>query len=240
MKFTIAAILALCVPSLCLADGIIGSGWRFSTAPADGLNDITFPFNIANAPHARGYYFAQQFNFKNVVRAGYTGLQPRVDFNGKSIVRGIFSSFQGGATTNHPNCHLGANTSPGVSCAVEVYGSYNHTYNLVVENIGGTAWRGSMVDDETDESVVIGEWTLPEGSGKLVNGQVGFVDYFLWSSKTPYTCDSAPFTQATFYHPTSNTSGASGGRITRVYEYGRCEGKVGFSSMKVPEGFDIK
>ncbi|KAG0369407.1 hypothetical protein BGX24_002429 [Mortierella sp. AD032] len=238
MKLAIAAILALCAPSVCF--GLIGNGWRFTTAPIDGLNDVTFPFNIANAPHQRGYYFAQQFNFKNVVRVGYTGLQPRVDFEGNSVIRGIFSSFQEGTTVAHPNCRLGANGGAGVSCSVEIIGDYSHTYNLVVENIGGTTWRGRLVDDETDDSVVIGAWTLPEGSGKIVNGQVGFVDYFIWSGNPAYTCDSAPFTEATFYNPTTTTIGASGGKVTRVYEYGRCEGKVRFSWVKLPEGYDVK
>lgn len=43
------------------------------------MNDITFSLNIANVPHKGGFYFAQQFNFKNVSRVGYTGLQPRPD-----------------------------------------------------------------------------------------------------------------------------------------------------------------
>ncbi|KAK3831107.1 MAG: hypothetical protein J3R72DRAFT_455243 [Linnemannia gamsii] len=231
MKLTIAAILAPCAPSVCF--GLIGSGWRFTTAPVDGLSDITFPFKIANAPHQRGYYFAQQFNSKNVVRVGYTGLQPQVDFEGNS-------SFQEGTTVAHPNCRPGVNGGTGVSCSVEIIGDYSHTYNLVVENIGGTTWRGRLVDGEIDDSVVVDAWTLPEGSGKIVNGQVGFVEYFIWNGHPSYTCESTPFTEATFMNPTTTTIGASGGKVTRVYEFDRCEGKVGFSPKKVPEGYDIK
>ncbi|KAF9967142.1 hypothetical protein BGZ70_010665, partial [Mortierella alpina] len=70
MKFTTTALLAACVPSLAFA--LVGNDWKFDNAPADGLNDITFPFNMARAPRKSGYYFAQQFNFHNVKEVGYT------------------------------------------------------------------------------------------------------------------------------------------------------------------------
>ncbi|KAK3840812.1 MAG: hypothetical protein J3R72DRAFT_401872 [Linnemannia gamsii] len=238
MKLTVATVLALCAPSVCF--GLIGNNWKFDRAPAEGLGDVTFPFNIANAPHQRGYYFAQQFNFKNVSKVGYTGLQPQLDSQGRSVIRGLFSSFQGGTKTTHPNCYDGADGGAGVSCAVLIAGDYKHTYNMVIENIGGTAWRGTMVDTVTKVSTVVGEWSLPTGSGKLVNGQMGFVEYFIWNGQPSHTCKSAPFTQATFYHPTSKTIGASGGRITKVYEYGGCEGQVAYSSVPSPGGYDIK
>ncbi|KAF9135054.1 hypothetical protein BGW39_004930 [Mortierella sp. 14UC] len=136
------------------------------------------------------------------------------DSSGNSIIHAAFSSFQGGTTPTHPNCQPGADGAPGVSCAVEIQGDYSHTYNLVVENIGGTTWRGSLVDTVTSVATVVGEWTLPKGSGKIANEQVGFVEYFNPSS----TCNSQPFTEATFYNPTSKTSGASEGKITSVYD----------------------
>ncbi|KAF9901565.1 hypothetical protein EC991_006013 [Linnemannia zychae] len=238
MKLTIAAILALCAPSVCL--GLVGNSWKFASAPSDGLDDVTFSFNIANAPHKRGFYFAQQFNFKNTPKVGYTGLQPQVDAKGKSVIRGVFSSFQGGTTTKHPNCHPGADGGPGVSCAVLIDGDYNHTYNLVVENIGGTSWRGTLVDTVTSAATIVGEWTLPAGSGKIVNGQVGFVEYFIWNGLPSFTCDSCPYTEAIFYDPTSKTTGASGGKITRVYDYGTCKGKVQYSSAPINGGYEIK
>ncbi|KAI9236278.1 hypothetical protein MVEG_08328 [Podila verticillata NRRL 6337] len=239
MKLTIAALLALCAPSVSFA--LVGSNWKFSNVPADGLNDVTFSFNMAKAPHKSGFYFAQQFNFHNVAEVGYTGLQPREDSSGKSFVHAAFSSFQGGTTTTHSNCHQGADGGSGVSCAVDINGNYNDTYNLVVENISGTTWRGTVVDTVTRMSTVVGEWTLPAGAGKLVNGQMGFVEYYTWNGQPSHTCNSLPFTEATFYNPTSKTSGASGGSITNVYEYGDCVGKAGFSVAKVANGgSDIK
>ncbi|KAF9405850.1 hypothetical protein BGZ76_006466, partial [Entomortierella beljakovae] len=187
-----------------------------------------------------GFYFAQQFNFKNIPSAGYTGLQPRPDSNGNNIIHAAFSSFQDGATSNHPNCYDGADSGPGSSCAVEIIGDYSHTYNLVVENTGGTTWRGTLVDTVIGDSTVVGEWTLPSGAGNIANGQWGFVEYYTWNGQKSHTCDSLPFTEATFYDPTSKTSGASGGVVYNVVEDGDCIGKVEFSTAVVPGGYDIK
>ncbi|GJJ74921.1 hypothetical protein EMPS_07279 [Entomortierella parvispora] len=238
MKLSAAALLALCAPSL--AFGLVGNDWSFKTAPADGLNDITFPFNMAKAPTTSGFYFAQQFNFHNVTDVGYTGLQPRPNANGKNVVHAAFSSFQAGTTTRHRNCYQGADGGPGVSCAIDVPGDYNHTYNIEVRNIGRTTWRGTMTDMVTKRSYVIGEWTLPAGAGKLVNGQVGFVEYYIWNGQPSHTCDSLPKTEAIFYNPTSRTRGASGGAVTKVYEYGDCIGKAGYNLKKLSNGYDIK
>ncbi|KAF9085012.1 hypothetical protein BGX29_002216 [Mortierella sp. GBA35] len=239
MKITAAAaILVSCVPSLAFA--LVGNDWSFSKAPEDGLKDITFPFNMAKAPHKSGFYFAQQFNFHGIKDVGYTGLQPREDENGKSIVHAAFSSFQAGTTTKHRNCYPGADGGPGVSCAVDIKGNYRHTYNITVENIRGTTWRGTLIDTVNKKATVIGEWTLPKGAGKIVNGQVGFVEYYTWNGQPSHTCDSLPYTQAAFYHPTSKTKGAKGGKVTKVYEYGDCVGQAGYAVKKRSTGYDIK
>ncbi|OAQ34199.1 hypothetical protein K457DRAFT_902139 [Linnemannia elongata AG-77] len=239
MKITAAvAILASCVPSLGFA--LVGNDWSFAKAPVDGLKDITFPFNMAKAPHKSGFYFAQQFNFHGIEDVGYTGLQPREDQNGKSIVHAAFSSFQAGTTTKHPNCHTGADGGPGVSCAVDIVSSYLHTYKITVENIGDTTWRGTLIDTLTRKATVIGEWTLPQGAGKIVNGQMGFVEYYTWNGQPSHTCDSLPYTQAFFYHPTSKTAGAKDGKVTKVYEYGDCVGKAGYVVKERSTGYDIK
>jgi hypothetical protein len=238
MKLAITAVLTSFAPSLVF--GLVGNDWNFTTAPDTGLSDITFPFNIAEAPHVSGFYFAQQFNFHGIPDVGYTGLQPREDDNGKSIVHAAFSSFQKGTTTNHPNCHTGADGGPGVSCAVDIDGPYCHTYNLVVENIGGTTWRGTLVDSVTKAATEIGNWTLPAEAGLIVNGQLGFVEYYNWNDGKTHNCTDLPETKAIFYNPTSTS--ASGGSITSVYEYGDCKGKSGFSLEKLDddEGYDIE
>ncbi|KAG0284639.1 hypothetical protein BGZ96_011027 [Linnemannia gamsii] len=239
MKITAAAaILVTCVPSLALA--LVGNEWKFTKAPEAGLADITFPFNMAKAPHKSGFYFAQQFNFHGIKDVGYTGLQPREDENGKSVVHAAFSSFQAGATTKHRNCHTGADGGPGVSCAIDIKDDYSNTYNITVENIRDTTWRGTLINTVTKKADVIGEWTLPKGAGKIVNGQLGFVEYYTWNGQPSHTCDSLPYTQAVFYDPTSKTKGAEGGKITKVYEYGDCVGKAGYVVKKGTNNYDIK
>ena len=238
MKLTIATLLAFSAPSLAWA--LIGNDWSFSRAPSDGLDDVTFPFNMAHAPHNSGFYFAQEYAFHNVKELAYCGVQPRPDKNGKSIVHGVFSTFQGGSTTNHKNCSLGADGGVGVSCSVEVPGDYNHTYNVEVKNIGGTSWRGTLIDAVTGSPTVIGEWTLPAGAGKLLDHYIGFVEYYTWNGQSSHTCNSLPKTEVTFFDPTSKTKGASGGKVTSVYEYGDCIGKAGYSATTVTGGYDIK
>ncbi|KAG9326621.1 hypothetical protein KVV02_006132 [Mortierella alpina] len=238
MKFTATALLAACVPSLAFA--LVGNDWKFDNAPADGLNDITFPFNMAKAPRKSGYYFAQQFNFHNVKDVGYTGLQPREDSGRNMIIHAAFSSFQAGTTTTHKNCHYGADGGPGVSCAVDIIGNYLDKYSVSVQNVGGTTWRGTLVNDRTRRATVVGQWTLPAGAGKIVNGQVGFVEYYNWNDGKPHACNTLPFTEATFYNPTSRTRGARGGKVTKVYEYGNCVGKVRYATKKLSQAYNIK
>lgn len=214
---------AACAPSM--AYGLIGHAWKFSSIPSGGLQDITFPFGISNAPHDRGFYFANQYNFQNVKEVGYTGLQPRADSGGQAVLHAAFSSFQGGTTSTHPNCSDGADGGAGVSCAVDVTGAdYNSKWNIIVENIGGTSWRGTMVEVNTGTKTVIGEYTLPSGAGGIMDTQVGFVEYYPWNAQPSHSCSSLPKTEATFYNPTS--SGGSGGVIEKPYEYGDCVGKA--------------
>ncbi|KAF9125971.1 hypothetical protein BGW39_007021 [Mortierella sp. 14UC] len=232
MKLTTAAILVLCAPSL--AFDLVGNDWKFDRATPAGLSDITFPFNMANAPHRSGYYFALQPNFRNVSKVAYTGLQPHEDSKGNNIFHAT------GTTTKDPNCRTGADSGPGVSCAIDIKGSYWHNYNLVVENTRDTTWRGGLVDTRTGVSTVVGEWTLPKGSGKIVNGQLGFVEYYTWSGLSSHTCDLLPYTRAIFYNPTSKARGASGGKVTEVYEYGDCVGKVDYSVVRKFWRYNIK
>ncbi|KAF9271618.1 hypothetical protein BGZ68_003297, partial [Mortierella alpina] len=145
-----------------------------------------------------------------------------------------------GTTTKHRNCYYGADGGPGVSCAVDIKGGYRDTYNLIVANIGGTTWRGTLVNTKTRRSTVVGAWTLPAGAGKIVNGQGGFVEYYNWNDGKSHACNTLPYTEATFYNPTSKTRGARGGKVTKVYEYGDCIGKVRYSTKKLSQAYNIK
>jgi hypothetical protein len=231
------AVLAVVAPQSGFA--LVGNSWSFSGTPSGGLKDITFPFNMAGAAHKSGYYFAQQFNFENVRDVGYCGIQNRPDQEGKSIVHAVFSSFQEGTTTSDPNCSPGADGGPGVSCAVDFEGPYDVTYNITVENISGSSWKGTATNTATEETVHIGSWTLPSEAGGIKSSQQGFVEYYPWNIGGAQ-CAQLPKTSVTMYDPSSKTSGAGEGRTEQPYEYGDCVGQVGFTSSRVDKGFKIE
>ncbi|KAF7592414.1 hypothetical protein BBP40_000262 [Aspergillus hancockii] len=232
------AALTAALPLLPLTEALVGLQWSASHIPSAGLKDITFPISIANAPHEEGYYFAQQYAFNGVSDIGYTGLQPRPDANGASIIHAVFSSFVPGSSSNDANCHDGADGGAGVSCAVEVPASYAHMYHLVVKNTGGTTWTGTLVDTVSNNQTHIGEYTLPSGTGGIKDTHVGFVEYYPWNVAGGHTCDSLPYTNATFGAPTSTESGVKG-TVSKPYEYGDCEGKVQFDVQEVDDGFEV-
>ncbi|OAQ71941.2 hypothetical protein VFPPC_00019 [Pochonia chlamydosporia 170] len=193
---------------------------------------------MAGASHDSGYYFAQQYNFQNVKDVGYCGIQNRPNSGGNSVVHAVFSSFQAGTTTTDPNCHDGADGGSGVSCAVEINGNYDATYNLVIENTSGTTWTGTVVNKATGASTRVGTYTLPSGAGGIQSSQGGFVEYYPWNSGS-HQCSELPKTEVTMYNPTSKTSGAGSGVIGKPYEYGDCVGKVAFSTAQISGGYKI-
>lgn len=195
-----------------LTSALCELSWSIPNVPSAGLTDITFPINIANAPHTSGYYFAQQFNFAGQSNVGYTGLQPRPDSGSSPIIHGVFSSFIPGTTSTDPNCSDGADGGSGVSCAFEFSGSYSNTYHMVITNTGGTTWTGTAVDSITGTQNHIGTYTLPSGSGGIQSSQVGFVEYYPWNSNPALTCADIPATDGTFYAPTTQSS--SSGAVT--------------------------
>lgn len=236
MKFSTAAAAA-CAPSM--AYGLVGHHWNFDKTPTDGLRQVTFPYNVANAPHKKGFYYANQYSFQNS-SIGYAGVQGRPDANGKRVLLFIFSSFVKGSTSDHPRCKDGADGGSGVSCSVSITGAdYSHTYNVEVENVGGTTWRGTVVDTVSGARTYAGEYTLPSDAGGIKGSQVGFVEYFPWNSKPNHDCGTLPKTEVTFYDPTSSSSGAATGVITKPYEYGECKGKVSFSTNPVDGGWQV-
>ncbi|KAI0792928.1 hypothetical protein C8Q75DRAFT_804635 [Abortiporus biennis] len=235
MKLSLLSILSL-LPVYTFA--LVGISWNVANTPSAGLKDITFPFNMANAAHVSGYYYAQQFTFVNAPTVGYTGIQPRPNQNGRSIVHGVFSSFINGTTTNDANCHSGADGGPGVSCAVEVASDYSHTYNMMVENTSGTTWNGTMVDTVTGVRTHVGSWTLPSNMGGIKSSQVGFIEYYLWNDGKNHPCNTLPKTSVFFGIPTTMTLGAIPS-LGNAYEYGNCVGQVNFVTSRSPLGVSV-
>lgn len=236
--FALAASFVL--PSM--ADGpgfILGTWWNMENTPADGLKDITFPMSMPNATHESGYYFMQSFLFENVGHSGYTGLQPRPNSGSNSVVHGVFSSFVNGSTTTDANCHDGADSGPGVSCAVEInVPSYDHLYHLVVENTEGTTWKGTLVDTVTNDETHIGSFTLPSQAKGIKSSFRSIVEYYPWNGgPSTLPCDKLPWTEAYFGPPTTNTPGAGPGSINPfAQENPQCNGKVDFKQTKTSDG----
>ncbi|KAG6152109.1 hypothetical protein E4U37_004177 [Claviceps purpurea] len=238
MKLVSLSLMALAASQTAFA--LVGNGWKFSGNPSGGLRDVTFPFKMDGAAHKSGYYFAEQFNFQGISKVAYCGIQNRPNARGKSIVHAVFSTFQGNSTTQDKNCHTGADGGPGVSCAVDFPGSYNAVYNIVVEHVRGTTWKGTAINTSTGESFHIGSWTLPSTAGGIKSSQVGFVEYYPWNSQPSHQCRNLPRTAVTMFDPYSKTPGAGTGRINKPYEYGDCVGKVAFSTQKVTNGYRIQ
>lgn len=226
---TSAFAIASFFPSACLAG--IGHSWSFSESPAAGMQDVTFGFDVSNAAHKRGYYFANQYRFQNVSEVSYTGVQPQTDSNGRAAIRGVFSSFQNGATSDHPNCSDGADGGAGVSCATTLeVDDFGGRFDCIIENIGGTKWRGTLKRWATGESVVIGEFSQPPGAGGIEPSEQGFLEYFLANGNPDFHCSDQFKTQVSYYFPVSNTEGAGTGTIPKPYEYGDCVGESGFAT----------
>ncbi|KAK7039662.1 beta-glucan synthesis-associated [Favolaschia claudopus] len=169
--------------------------WSMTNVPSTGLMDITFPMAILEADHISGYYFAQQFDFTDPSAFGYTGLQPRPDRNGSTVLHAAFSSFTNGTTSTDANCHNGADGGPGVSCSVEWNGVYGRTYNLeVAYEPSSKNWVGSVIDTVTGQRVHMGSYKLPSGVGGIASSEVGFIEWYPWNVRVPPNhCAKLPY-----------------------------------------------
>ena len=230
MKFYLFLFTAAAVLPPTLAIFLAYIPWD---VPNGEVKHVTFPMNIANAPHERGYYFSQYYILTGQKAGNYIGLQPRPDAGpGRSIVHGTFSTFVPGSTVNDKDhCKPGADGSPdGVSCAVDFEGTYANTYNLEVLNTEGTTWNGTAVDTVTGRRIHIGSYTLPAGTGTTLQWHIGFVEYF---PSPPPPCDKLPYTSVMFGVPTTD---AGKGSLKNPYEVGPCKGEDSFRSTRTPDG----
>lgn len=237
-----AAVLLAVVSSFLLLTPVSGQAdiaWNVSNATSSGLTNIIFPISMPNAPHESGFYFAQQFTFGDSGGVGYTGLQPRPDSNGSSIVHAVFSSFMNGTTTDDSNCSDGADGGPGVSCSVDVMSAYSHTYELLVEKVEDTTWNGTLVDTVSGVLTHIGSYTLPPGTPGIGNSQIGFVEYYPWNTQPSHECSSLPYTSVHFGAPLTLTHGTGSGALSDAWEDGDCIGKVGFEAFRTSDGVEV-
>ncbi|KAJ7610134.1 hypothetical protein FB45DRAFT_724381, partial [Roridomyces roridus] len=223
---------------------LVGISWSMSGVPTAGLPDITFPLTIVTADHISGYYFAQQFGFvetnnPGATQIGYTGLQPRPDNNGQTVLHAVFSSFVPGSTTTDAGfCTSGADGGAGVSCSVEWNGVYGRMYLMEVKNAGNTTWVGTVIDTVTGQRVhitrtylLIGTYKLPTNYGGIASSQVGFVEWYPWNAGEPANhCALLPYQKTIFGVPTTTHPGAVGTEDL-AYEYGDCVGEVDFQTV---------
>ena len=215
--------------------GNVSIGWSIPNVPSSGLTNITFPITVNPATaHQDGIYFAQQYDFQHNV-GGYTGLQPRANSGGSERLHGVFSVFGDGATTSDPNCHSGADSGSGVSCAVDFNGVYGHQYNLLVARTGTDTWTGTAKDTVTGVSTHIGTYTVPSGSGNLQGSQGGFVEYYLGVP----SCATMPRSDVVFGGPTTTDAGGLTGTSTANYEYSDCVGQSNYQATQVGNGTHV-
>ena len=215
--------------------GNVSIGWSIPNVPSSGLTNITFPITVNPATaHNDGIYFAQQYSFEQNV-AGYTGLQPRANSGGSERLHGVFSVFGDGTSTTDPNCHSGADTGSGTSCAVDFNGVYGHQYNLLVSRTGTDTWTGTATDTVTGVSTHIGTYTVPAGSGDLQGSQGGFVEYYLGVP----SCSTMPRADGVFGGPTSTDAGGLSGTSTANYEYSDCVGQANYQAVQVGNGTHV-
>ncbi|KAG6103495.1 hypothetical protein E4U14_006223 [Claviceps sp. LM454 group G7] len=238
MKFSSMINMALAASPTAFA--AIGNSWNFTGSPKGGLQDITFPFKMEGATHNEGYYFAQQFSFQGLHSESVCGLktQPNAD-GGRSVIRAVFSTYQPGATTQDSNCRNGVDGGPGVSCSVDFLNDYAPIFNIAIENVGGTTWKGTVINTSTGRYIPIGTWTLPSSGGGINSKQYGFIEYTPWNSGR-HLCDNLPRTAVTMYDPFSRTRGAGIGTLNPPYEYLDCVNIMQFSVKKVPHGYHVR
>ncbi|THC95827.1 hypothetical protein EYZ11_004697 [Aspergillus tanneri] len=229
--------LGLLLTPFAAAQGLVSVGWEVSNPASSGLEEITFPMRIKAATHEAGYYFSQQFGFEGHSDIGYTGLQPRPDDGGRSVLHAVFSSFIPETTSNDTNCHDGADGGPGVSCAVDVFGDYSHTYHLRVQKAHDTTWVGTLIDTVTKEETHIGSYTLPKSVKGIQSSYTGFVEWYVWNSMSVHNCSTLGEVVVEFGAPL--TSAAGQGRIHSVHEYGDCHGQQNFHYKDLDDGVEV-
>ncbi|KAK2801569.1 hypothetical protein FQN51_005276 [Onygenales sp. PD_10] len=229
--------LALTTPAL--SQGMVGWGWSIDGIPEDGLTDISFPMSIERSPHETRYYFANQFAFINGNGVGYTGLQPKEDINGSSTIRAIFSNFCDGATSDHENCHQGADGGAGVTCRLDTNAPFDTLYEMSVQNTGGTTWTGTLVDRINGNSTEVGRWTLPAGTGGIINSawNLGFIEDYIGGVE----CNERHPAKVMVGDPTTASLLNYTSEIGDPYEYGPCPKKANFAEKRTAsdDGWDL-
>ncbi|ELY5941310.1 hypothetical protein SNN83_004487, partial [Cronobacter malonaticus] len=189
------------------------------------LTNVSFPF-VVNKDTLRksGTYFAQQFFFDGVNNGAYLGLQPREDKNGKTYIRGVFSSFIEGSTSTDSNCSDGADGGAGVSCGFEFPASYGEEYTITVTKTNNTTWSGDAIHRKSGQVIHIGSWSLPDNVGDIMPSGGGFIEYYAYYEPgypqfVVPECDKLAKVDVIFGPVQSTNYGGVVGDISNPYEY---------------------
>lgn len=212
-------------------------GWTIDNVPDAGLTDITFPISVTGSDHEKHYYYAMQYPFLGVDGIGYTGLQPQADAdNGTAQIRGVFSTFISGSTTDDDQCSEGADGGPGISCGLVFEGDYSATYNLVIKNTGGTTWTGTAVNKKTSEQLHLGTYTLPSSAKGIKGGHMGFVEDYLGVDQCSEMIKGGTVVGKPFSDSTTNAKGG----IDEPNASGTCSGqKANWSAKNGTDGWTM-
>ncbi|MBV8434444.1 MAG: hypothetical protein JO029_09195 [Candidatus Eremiobacteraeota bacterium] len=176
----------------------------YNSAVPDGGFDamrITMSPRWYREPHAY-YYWAYDSNFVSGPRnQWYTGLQPGS--------MALFSVFGDGAVPAAKSCFASADSGPGTSCHISYPWTSGHFYDLTVTlaraDAGTETWQGTVTDDNTGETTLIGRITVPRSWGNI-GGSAGinFDEYYQWQT---YGCAVQPQSQILFLAPVGYANG---------------------------------
>jgi hypothetical protein len=233
--FTVATVLppTLAMMLTRLMGVIAHISWSM---PNDDVTHITFPINIANAPHKSVYRFSHTFILGGQRAADIIiGLLPQPDAGpGISVIRAIFES----TLSLGPTINVDDNCTPddggGAVCTVNFNGTYDNMYNLGVRHTGGTTWNGMVINTVTNRRIHIGSITLPVGVGTNSILQCSFVEFA--DSEEEIPCNKFPHSSVVFGVPTTD---AGVGELEDPTERG-CAGEDNFEFQRTADdGIEI-
>lgn len=195
--------------------------WEVPGAPANGFDELTFPFWAHTAPTEAGWFWAYWFEFVGRPSGGYTGVQPRTSTR-QSTKFSVFGAGTELVQGQDDGCHGGADGGSGSTCSAwSPFATGNHyEFRAFREAPASRVWRGEMTEVETARTWPIGAWRLDVDGGLRGRGQ-GFLEWYL----SRPSCRDIPQTSLHFLPPRHDPSGTVG-RAHGPWTWGKCKGET--------------